>query len=98
MVRQTTFALGSSVGILWRFLLRLLIRFYNIHYSLCIILFRKYGARKTWHLLGSVLVALSFPFIFLPCLGCRFVVPFGEEEQDVPSLFSCFNLFYDAAT
>jgi hypothetical protein len=42
-------------------------------------LFRKYGARKTWHLLGSVLVALSFPFIFLPCLGCRFVVPKSER-------------------
>jgi hypothetical protein len=44
-------------------------------------LFRKYGARKTWHLLGSVLVALSFPFIFLPCLGCRFVLPPKENLE-----------------
>ncbi|KAK7086674.1 Major facilitator superfamily domain-containing protein 12 [Halocaridina rubra] len=34
-------------------------------------LFAKYGRRKIWHLMGTVLVALSFPFIFNSCLGCR---------------------------
>jgi len=30
----------------------------------------RYGRRKSWHLLGSICVAVSFPFIFLPCLPC----------------------------
>ncbi|XP_076860365.1 major facilitator superfamily domain-containing protein 12 [Brachyhypopomus gauderio] len=29
-----------------------------------------YGKRKTWHLIGTVCVVLSFPFIFNPCMGC----------------------------
>ncbi|CAK6975343.1 major facilitator superfamily domain-containing protein 12 [Scomber scombrus] len=28
------------------------------------------GRRKTWHLLGTLCVLLSFPFIFNPCLAC----------------------------
>ncbi|KAM9358399.1 major facilitator superfamily domain-containing protein 12 [Symphorus nematophorus] len=28
------------------------------------------GKRKTWHLLGTVCVLVSFPFIFNPCLAC----------------------------
>lgn len=31
----------------------------------------KYGKRKTWHLIGTLCVLLSFPFIFAPCIGCR---------------------------
>ncbi|XP_059196642.1 major facilitator superfamily domain containing 12b [Centropristis striata] len=31
----------------------------------------KYGKRKTWHLLGTVCVLASFPFIFNPCLACN---------------------------
>ncbi|RWS12157.1 major facilitator superfamily domain-containing protein 12-like protein [Dinothrombium tinctorium] len=30
----------------------------------------KYGRRKTWHLLGTVCVLLSFPLIFNICIGC----------------------------
>ncbi|XP_049910383.1 major facilitator superfamily domain-containing protein 12 [Epinephelus moara] len=30
-----------------------------------------YGRRKTWHLLGTVCVVVSFPFIFNPCLACN---------------------------
>lgn len=30
----------------------------------------KYGRRKSWHLLGTVCVTISFPFIFNRCLGC----------------------------
>ncbi|XP_072261042.1 major facilitator superfamily domain-containing protein 12-like isoform X5 [Pyxicephalus adspersus] len=29
-----------------------------------------YGRRKSWHLIGSLSVILSFPFIFNPCIGC----------------------------
>lgn len=31
---------------------------------------RNYGKRKSWHLVGTVSVLLSFPFIFNPCMGC----------------------------
>ncbi|XP_068236544.1 major facilitator superfamily domain-containing protein 12-like [Palaemon carinicauda] len=31
----------------------------------------RYGRRKVWHLAGTILVAVSFPFIFNSCLGCR---------------------------
>ncbi|XP_038571340.1 major facilitator superfamily domain-containing protein 12 [Micropterus salmoides] len=30
-----------------------------------------YGKRKSWHLLGTVCVCVSFPFIFNPCLACH---------------------------
>ena len=30
----------------------------------------KYGKRKSWHLIGTLCVVVSFPFIFLPCVGC----------------------------
>ncbi|XP_066430612.1 major facilitator superfamily domain-containing protein 12 isoform X2 [Eleutherodactylus coqui] len=31
---------------------------------------RSYGRRKSWHLVGTLSVIVSFPFIFNPCLGC----------------------------
>lgn len=31
----------------------------------------KYGRRKTWHLVGTICVLGSFPFIFSPCPGCK---------------------------
>ncbi|XP_068776409.1 major facilitator superfamily domain-containing protein 12 isoform X2 [Struthio camelus] len=31
----------------------------------------RYGRRKSWHLVGTTCVLLSFPFIFNPCLGCK---------------------------
>lgn len=31
----------------------------------------RYGRRKVWHLMGTLLVAVSFPFIFNDCLGCN---------------------------
>ncbi|XP_061099838.1 major facilitator superfamily domain-containing protein 12-like isoform X2 [Conger conger] len=34
-----------------------------------------YGKRKTWHLVGTVSVLISFPFIFSPCLGCDEYTP-----------------------
>ena len=32
--------------------------------------FKYYGRRKLWHLIGSICVLLSFPFIFNLCLTC----------------------------
>ncbi|XP_013776995.1 major facilitator superfamily domain-containing protein 12-like [Limulus polyphemus] len=34
-------------------------------------IYRKYGRRKTLHLLGTLCVILSFPFIFTKCPGCE---------------------------
>ncbi|XP_034246920.1 major facilitator superfamily domain-containing protein 12-like [Thrips palmi] len=31
----------------------------------------RYGRRKTWHLIGTICVLVSFPFLFSPCIGCR---------------------------
>jgi len=31
---------------------------------------RKYGRRKSWHLVGTLCVIISFPFIFHTCMGC----------------------------
>jgi len=31
---------------------------------------KRYGQRKAWHLVGTLCVIVSFPFLFLPCLGC----------------------------
>nr|CAB3263794.1 major facilitator superfamily domain-containing protein 12-like [Phallusia mammillata] len=30
----------------------------------------KYGRRKSWHLVGSVSVALTFPLLYMQCIGC----------------------------
>ncbi|CAB1456737.1 unnamed protein product [Pleuronectes platessa] len=34
-----------------------------------------YGRRKTWHLVGTLSVVLSFAFIFNQCLGCNPLTP-----------------------
>ncbi|TRY56806.1 hypothetical protein DNTS_004082 [Danionella cerebrum] len=34
-----------------------------------------YGKRKTWHLVGTISVLLSFPFIFNQCLSCDLSTP-----------------------
>ncbi|KAK7075196.1 Major facilitator superfamily domain-containing protein 12 [Halocaridina rubra] len=31
----------------------------------------RYGRRKVWHLIGTLFVFFSFPFIFNTCLGCQ---------------------------
>lgn len=31
----------------------------------------KYGRRKTWHLLGTLCILITFPFIFSPCVNCE---------------------------
>ncbi|XP_061884358.1 major facilitator superfamily domain containing 12b isoform X1 [Entelurus aequoreus] len=40
---------------------------------------RRHGKRKSWHLLGTVCVLLSFPFIFNPCLACSTNTPQWAE-------------------
>ena len=32
--------------------------------------YRKYGQKKSWHLVGFICVLISFPFIFMPCISC----------------------------
>jgi Na+/melibiose symporter-like transporter len=31
----------------------------------------RYGNRKAWHLVGTIIVVLTFPFIFMKCLNCE---------------------------
>lgn len=31
----------------------------------------RYGRRKTWHLVGTICVLGSFPFLFIKCVGCE---------------------------
>ena len=38
----------------------------NFQWAFC-----KYGKRKTWHLVGTLCVLLSFPFIFHLCIFCE---------------------------
>ncbi|XP_033821130.1 major facilitator superfamily domain-containing protein 12-like [Periophthalmus magnuspinnatus] len=36
---------------------------------------QRLGKRKTWHLLGTACVLVSFPFLFNPCLACSASTP-----------------------
>lgn len=38
----------------------------------------RYGKRKTWHLLGTILVTLSFPLIFNKCIACQNAPEIGQ--------------------
>ena len=40
-----------------------------INHKINVPLFR-YGRRKSWHLVGTICVLTSFPFLFMACLGC----------------------------
>ncbi|XP_032779582.2 major facilitator superfamily domain-containing protein 12 [Daphnia magna] len=33
-------------------------------------LLANFGPRKTWHFFGTMCILASFPFIFMPCVGC----------------------------
>ena len=50
---------------------------------------RRYGQKKSWHLIGTLCVLISFPFIFLPCLGC-------EESHEWAQLiyYSAFAIMF----
>jgi len=57
---------------------------------------RKYGTQKSWHLLGTICVLGSFPFIFLPCLGCE---SWPQEDQLIYyAVFVCIFQFGWAST
>ena len=30
-----------------------------------------FGRRKAWHIFGTICLLLTFPFIFLKCVGCE---------------------------
>lgn len=45
----------------------------------------RYGRRKIWHLIGTILVFVSFPFIFNVCIGC--------EEADEWAQFGYYCIF-----
>ncbi|GAB6018971.1 Major facilitator super domain-containing protein 12 [Chamberlinius hualienensis] len=38
----------------------------NDQFKICL-----YGRRKIWHLIGTLSVSVSFPFLFIHCLGCQ---------------------------
>ncbi|KAL9973204.1 hypothetical protein ACROYT_G019624 [Oculina patagonica] len=44
---------------------------YGCDKSLSKTITKKYGNRKIWHLIGSVGIALVWPFVFSPCLLCK---------------------------
>ena len=49
----------------------------------------RYGKRKTWHLVGTLLVTISFPFIFNVCINC-------ENASSVPKFvyYGAFIIFF----
>ncbi|XP_021931494.1 major facilitator superfamily domain-containing protein 12-like isoform X2 [Zootermopsis nevadensis] len=49
----------------------------------------KYGRRKTWHLLGTICVLGSFPFIFSPCLNCE-----GSHQMAQLVYYSAFIIIF----
>jgi len=50
---------------------------------------RKYGRRKSWHLIGVLCVVVSFPFIFHSCLGCQ-----GSDEWAQVIYYSAFAVIF----
>ncbi|CAL4108311.1 unnamed protein product, partial [Meganyctiphanes norvegica] len=49
----------------------------------------KYGRRKIWHLIGTILVAVTFPFIWGSCLGCS-----GAETGTKMVYYSFFIILF----
>lgn len=43
----------------------------------------RYGRRKTWHLIGTICVVLSFPFLFTRCIGCE------TSSEYVQAIYYC---------
>ena len=49
--------------------------------------FIRFGNRNSWHLMGTVCVAIAFPFIFMPCINCE------NESQEIKLVYySGFSL------
>ncbi len=36
-----------------------------------LLLCRLFGRRKAWHVFGSLCLLMTFPFVFLKCVGCQ---------------------------
>ena len=43
--------------------------------------FIRFGNRNSWHLMGTVCVAISFPFIRMPCINCE------NESQEIKLVY-----------
>lgn len=41
----------------------------------------RYGRRKIWHLIGTVCTVISFPFLFIPCIGME------SSDQSVQMIY-----------
>ena len=49
--------------------------------------FIRFGNRNSWHLMGTICVAITFPFIFMPCINCE------NESQEIKLVYySGFSL------
>ncbi|KAI0214323.1 Major facilitator superfamily domain-containing protein 12 [Lamellibrachia satsuma] len=44
----------------------------------------RYGKRKSWHIVGTLCVMVSFPFIFSRCIGCHHSVCWAQFIYYVP--------------
>lgn len=56
----------------------------NLNWWIC-----NYGRRKCWHLVGSICVFFSFPFLYNLCIGCRYA---PETSQMV--YYSAFIIIF----
>ena len=48
-------------------------------FCLCV----RYGNRKSWHLIGTLCVVFTFPFVFMPCLNCE------NSSQQIKMVYYC---------
>ena len=51
--------------------------------------FRLYGRRKVWHVIGTICVLLSFPFIFNKCFNCD-----GASSTTVVLYYAAFVVVF----
>lgn len=51
----------------------------------------KIGPRKTWHLIGTLAILVSFPFIFMPCVAAQ-ILHNGLKSFILRDLLLFFNL------
>jgi len=54
---------------------------------------RYYGRRKTWHLIGCLTAALTFPFLLMPCYPCGEVGDWKAVVYYVPFSVACYSGF-----
>ena len=54
---------------------------------------RSYGKHKSWHLIGTLLVMVSFPFLFSPCLACSSDQPDPSQTTQL-AYFAVFAVIF----